>query len=129
MKKSLSAATLILALAGCASSPASGSTERNNRDVLTAEELQARRAVGRTAYELIANLRPEYLRSRGAVSLRDPTPVTATVYVDGIRFGSLESLKLINADHVTGARFINASDATTRFGTGNPGGAILVTTR
>lgn len=26
-------------------------------------------------------------------------------------------------------RFLNASDATTRFGIGHPGGAILITTR
>ena len=55
--------------------------------------------------------------------------VKAEVYVDGARFGGIESLSLIQATPILEIRFLSASEATSRFGTGNSGGAIVITTR
>ena len=51
------------------------------------------------------------------------------VYLDGFRYGSVESLATIPAMNVVEVRWLSAMDATTRFGTGNTAGAIAVTSR
>jgi hypothetical protein len=97
--------------------------------VLTLEEIQGARATGWTAWDLISQLRPEFLRSRGASSLRSIEPTTAVVYVDDIRYGELESLRTMSADQIHRVQYVNAADATTRYGTDHFGGAILITTK
>ncbi len=49
-------------------------------------------------------------------------------YVDGIA-RDLELLDMLETEDVLSMRFLNASDATTRFGIGHTRGAILITTR
>lgn len=51
------------------------------------------------------------------------------VYQDGVRSGGSNTLESMPTIAVREIRFINAADATTRFGTGHPMGAILVTTK
>ena len=70
-----------------------------------------------------------FLRTRGATSLQDLTPVQAVVYLDGVRYGKLESLRTLNIDEIREIEFISAGDATTRYGTDHLGGAILIRTR
>lgn len=105
-------------------------------NVITLPEIEGVRAEFSDAYALIQRLRPEYLRpTRNAGSVRisqnqpDPGPRTAKVIVDGSPRGELDVLRQIPAAMVTEIRHLNAADATTRFGTGYEGGAILVTTR
>lgn len=124
------AVMLIAAVAGCGTGRAS--TEpypSRNRTILFSDEIAQYGTAGRTAYDMIRLLRPEFLRSRGATSLRDLTPPTATVYLDGVRYGTLESLKLISAEQLSKVQYLNGSEATTRYGTDHVGGAILITTK
>ena len=130
MQRTIIALTLFLSVAACGSGPSpTGGLGFRNRSVLTAEEIDASRSGSWTAYDLIAGLRPEYLRSRGSSSLRNLAPVTATVYVDEMRFGDLEALRTMSADQILFIQYVNAADATTRFGTDHFGGAILITTK
>ena len=108
--------------------PASGLGFRD-RTILTSEEIRLAGASSQTAYDAIAQLRPEYLRSRGRSSLRSAAPPTAVVYVNDIRYGDLLSLKAISIEGVHMIAYMSASDATTRFGTDHLGGAILITTK
>ena len=118
------------ALAGCGSGPTpNNGLGFRDRNVLTLEEIQGARATGWTAWDLISQLRPEFLRSRGASSLRSIEPTTAVVYVDDIRYGELESLRTMSADQIHRVQYVNAADATTRYGTDHFGGAILITTK
>ena len=48
------------------------------------------------------------------------------VYVSWIRRGELRTLQNVNLDQVLRVEFIDALDATTRFGTGHSGGVIMV---
>jgi outer membrane cobalamin receptor len=57
------------------------------------------------------------------------TVPTATVYLDGAKYGDTQSLKLINGEHVSRVQYLNGSEATTRYGTDHVGGAILITTK
>src|SRR5687768_3028631 len=116
----------LVILAGCTSGPAPvrelGFRERT---ILTAEEIQNARTPSWTVWELLTQLRPEYLRSRGQSSLRNIGPSTPVVYVNEMRFGEIESLRTMNAEQVLRVQYVNAADATTRFGTDHFGGAIL----
>ncbi|MGK2962421.1 MAG: hypothetical protein ACSLFK_09790 [Gemmatimonadaceae bacterium] len=130
MKRLISALVLGLVIGGCGSSraPETGYGFRN-RSVITFDEITASRSGNASAYDLIQRLRPEYFRSRGPSSLNNLAPVTAVVYVDEVRYGEIESLRTMSADQIREVHYINASDATTRFGSDHVGGAILITTR
>ena len=129
MKKLFALAALVVATA-CATVPSqSVKGSPGNRDKLFAAEIESNRTPGMTAYDLISHARPEYLRSRGANSLRNTTPPTAIVYLDLSKYGDLESLRSISADVVKQVEYLTASSAQTRFGMDHTGGAILVTTR
>lgn len=123
-------AALLAVAAACGTRQVSSDPyPRTNRSVLTLEEIQAAKGIGWTAHDLVAQLRPEYLRSRGTSSLRDLRPPTATVYLDGVRYGNVETLRTMSGDQIESIQYINAADATTRFGTDHVGGALLIKTR
>jgi hypothetical protein len=138
MKRFIGLAALVLATAcGSAQTPVTTGMS-GSRDNLGQAEIQANRTSDMTAYELIAHLRPEYLRNRGQNTLRETTSAsgpptynapTATVYLDNARFGDLESLKNISAESILRIQYLSASAATTRFGMDNSAGAILVFTK
>lgn len=112
---------------GCASTGASPGTSREtarSRDVITAEELAGIDAVD--AYSAVQRLRPSFFQTRGATSLRqgDAGPV---VYIDNNKAGQIGVLRQITTAEIQEIRYLSASEATQRFGTGHTGGAILVT--
>ena len=45
-----------------------------------------------TAYDVVKRLRPQFLQSRGPVSIANPTPTTPVVYLDGMRYGDVSAL-------------------------------------
>jgi hypothetical protein len=53
--------------------------------------------------------------------------MTVMVYVDGTRVGGVQELKRIPSQDVKEIRFLSASDAQQRYGTGHAAGAIQVT--
>ena len=128
MRRLVLVASLAL-LAACGSSRSgSSSAVRANSNLITAEELAS--ANVRDLYEAIERLRPRFLTtSRGSVSMQDPTACKQPfVYVDNQLMGGLQTLRDVNLASVREVRFLNAADATTRFGTGPCGGALVVIT-
>ncbi len=96
------------------------------RDVIDREELtQAAWSV----YEAVRALRPRWLQGRAGATMASPVRQTPRVYLDGRLIGGVGALWDILPGSVKELRFLNAADATTRFGTNHLGGAILVTTR
>jgi len=83
----------------------------------------------RSAYDIVAFRRPEWLVGHGMHQLVVGRIETPTVYLDGVRYGNCEALKTIGAMDVGEVRYLDGLDATTRFGSGNRSGAILVSTR
>ena len=114
---------LALGLTGCASAGGGGGEEgapRGTANRIIFEELEPIQQLD--AYDAVRRLRPMWLRSRGGSSPQ--------VLIDGNRQpGGMEALRSIRSSEIQEMRFMSASDATTRFGTGFDGGAILVTTR
>jgi len=108
--------------------PSTHSRGSGDPQIITEEEVEASRAV--TAYEVIQKLRANFLSYRGETSFdkRKSQPYP-TVYVDGQEFGPLSSLRSIPASQVSVIRLYRPWEATTKFGTGNMGGVIAITTR
>ena len=128
---------LVAATVACASGSGGGSStddarvvgapgDRRSRDLLTAADIQ--QAGSSTIYDVVQRLRPAWLRTRSVGTTRS-TPQYAVVYLDGARIGGLESLRRVNSTDVQTIRYLSGPDATTRYGTGHDGGAILIDTK
>ena len=83
---------------------------------------------GRTAGEAVARLRSRWLQATRGGNFTSG-PAFARVVIDGTARGDLDELDHIPANAVESMRFLNAADATTRYGTDFPGGVIEVTSR
>jgi hypothetical protein len=133
----LMAAVLIAVSSGCSSSGSSSSATgaprapSRQQDVITAAEIAERAADASNALQVVQKLRPQMLTTRGRFSPADSSDAGARprVVVDGVAIGQVENLVNVNAISVMEIRYISATDATTRFGTGYVGGVILVTTK
>jgi hypothetical protein len=108
-----------LTLGACASAGRGGDDEtRGTQNHIVRAELANLDQL--SAYQAIQRLRPRWLRTRLG---RAPVPI-----IDGAPRRDLRDLQTIRATEVEEMRFMSAADATTRYGTGYDGGAILVTT-
>lgn len=121
------AMVLTLAAAGaCAGSPsttqAGSAARRESSTMVTQEELVATRTMN--VYDAIQRLRPQWLTSSRVRRGGSGDPLQ--VYLDNNRYGTLESLRSLSIGGVQEVRFLSASEATNRYGTGHTGGAILV---
>lgn len=120
--------TSSLAAFGCASSGgAEDGSSGGSRNLITAEDLNDPAVQSLNALEAVDRLRPRWLRSR--TSSRGGGQTRPVVFLNGARYGGLDALQNIQVGDVEQIRFINARDATTRFGTGVQGGVIAVETR
>ena len=94
---------------------------------ITEDEIIASLAVD--AYDAVAKLRANFLASRGRTSFRSNESTLPRVFVDGLEYGPISTLKLIPATDVAEIRLFRSWEATTTFGTGYMAGVIAVTTR
>ncbi|TVP47654.1 MAG: hypothetical protein EA350_04575 [Gemmatimonadales bacterium] len=122
----LVAGMLAISAVGCMGQ-GQASERRSGSSVITAEEMQALSVSSVT--EAVQRLRPNWLATRGTLSIQNPNAGRPIVFVDGIRFGTAESLQRVRVADVEFVRYLNARDATTRYGTGHAGGVIAVTTK
>ena len=115
---------------GSAAQPETATRTRGSSNVIAESEIGTTQY--QTALEIVQNLRPSMLIPRGVGS--DATGLSAAsipiiVYMDDVRLGDPSSMTNIPANRVKEIRFLNARDATTRYGTGHSSGVILVTTK
>lgn len=126
--------TVLVVLAGCSSgsggSFGGGSVDdrpRSSRDVITQEELTQRPSDN--AYDVIRQIRPQWLRARPSSSFLNPAANLPYVFVDERRFGPIDSLYQLRSANIERIELMNARDATTLYGAGFPGGIIQVYTK
>jgi hypothetical protein len=124
MSRTMPALALAVAVAATACATTGEHQPTGNPNMLTSEQIEQSTATN--AHDLVQNLRPRWLQVRGMHGA--PTGQTA-VYLDGARFGEIDSLRRINTRSIGSMRFLNPTEATNRFGTGHGHGAILITTR
>jgi hypothetical protein len=130
---------LLMAVTACASGAQGTEARRGGALVITAEEIRASSAAN--VLELIRSERPQWLRTRGVNTLRTrertaPTGETIAVmdlpeirvYTDGVRTGDAPVLRSISTRGIASVQFLTGAQATSRFGTDHPHGAIVITT-
>ena len=99
----------------------------HNPNVLAAEEFESSTALD--AYALVQEFRPNWLRSRGVISIRDQSAGEVKVYLNGVAVGDVNELRQIRTDNVRELRFLGAAEAQQRYGVGHGGGVIEVLTK
>ncbi len=130
-------ASLVLALAvlACASSGGISSGEREqtsaraargNSSLIVRAELEE--LPGGSLWDAVDRLRPRWLQPQRGASVYAGTSF-ARVVVDGTIRGELGELRRFFPENIETLRYLSAPDATTRYGTGFPGGVIEVSTR
>tara|TARA_Y100000588_G_C14187446_1_gene896488 strand:- start:1128 stop:1460 length:333 start_codon:yes stop_codon:yes gene_type:complete len=102
-----------------------------NTNVITGELIREGAGEGLNVYQVIERNRPQWFNAgRSAPTLGYAEGGRfARVVLNGALYGDLDDLRRINTVEVTRLEYMSARDATTRFGTGYAGGAILVSTR
>ena len=122
----LAGLALCVALGACASGGGSSGPPRSSSAILTGEELQVDAAMD--LYTVIQRRRPQWLQNRAPSTAQGRQMIT--IILDGVRQqGGPELLRSIRASDVDSARYMNARDATTRYGTDMTAGAIVVATK
>jgi len=127
--------TMLLFLAACAGRPRALERDRN---VIRADEIATVQVA--TAYDLVARLRADFLRTRGPITKAgvrtSGQPVITveqpkiTVFIDGVEAGPVEqTLHLIPASEVFEIFLYHAADAVTKYGSRHIGGVIAVTSK
>jgi hypothetical protein len=122
----LAPALIAIAVSGCVSSQAGGVV--STREILTAEEISKTTAL--TAYDAIQIRRPAFLARAQRRALRDADQPDArpVVYVNGVYYGEVETLRDIPVREIKEIRFLEANDATRVLGSVYVGGVIMVIT-
>ena len=95
-------------------------TTRGSANLITEAEISG--TAYQNAMEVVQNLRPAMMRAR-------PGGGPVMFYLDDVKMVDLSALTSVPANRVKEIRYINAGDATTRWGTGHASGVILVTTK
>jgi hypothetical protein len=99
-----------------------GPYPKSTPDVISEEEIAG--SSGTNVYEVVERSHPMFL-----ISKVDLVPSTdRQVYLNGVRLGGLNELRLIPAKEVKEIRFVRAIDASA-YGVGRSGGAILITSK
>lgn len=113
--------------ASCATGGTYRQTQQSDRSLITREELESIPPM--SAFQAVARLRALWLRGYPGTFQGDRARDYPYVFLDGRPHGTLESLHQIGTEVIETIRFLSASDATTRFGTGYPAGIIEIVTR
>jgi hypothetical protein len=120
------AVLLVLALAACSrASQANGAAAGDN--VITEQQIEA--SGGITVLDVIQKVRRNFLTNRGKTTLIGSSPSLPSVFLDGVHFGEVQSLRNISARQVSTIRLYRAWEAQQKFGNGYVGGVIEVTSR
>ena len=118
------AALVLLAVALSACGAARANSGQASRDLITSADII--RVNAQTAYDAISRLQPQWLGSRGPVSMTDPTPSQVSVYVNGVHAGGISYLQNLDVTLVDEMRYYAPGLASARFGMGHPRGVIDV---
>lgn len=120
------AVLLSAGLTACASGGGGQSRSSGGGDMLTADEMAE--WASQDLFEVIRKLRPRWLQSRAPATAQGRQSLA--VILDGVRQdGGPEVLRSFRAGEIGSVQYMNARDATTRYGTDMTGGALIVLTK
>jgi hypothetical protein len=126
----LTALAMALALSACAvprTGPAGSATPLSGgSDLITRADID--RGQWRNAYELVRNLRPRWIRTRGATHLPGQSG-GVQVYVDGTRLGGVGLLRDLPTAAIQNVTWVDPISAAGRWGPNHGDGVIEVSYR
>ena len=104
---------------------------RGSANLITNAEIEAAAIDMLNALQLVERLRPMMMRPRNqtAGSMGAGSTFGVIAYVDDVRLGELDALATVMRGTIKEIRYISATDATTRWGTGHSNGVIQVVTK
>lgn len=114
-------------LAACASAGEPPPDGRGDRYLLTQQQLATSNADN--VFDALEKLRPEWLTSRGPVSITNSEPSMANVFMNGQMLGKPEILRDVRITDIAHVRYWPAGPAAAKFGMGHPRGVIEITSR
>jgi hypothetical protein len=120
----------LASLAACASSGTSPGTTPSSSDQISSAEIATSSATN--AYALVERLRPNWLRAPGIGSIGGGARTKVVlVYLDGQRFGDLESLRTLSVAGIRSVQWLDAARAATLNSPGSDpiAGAIMIKTQ
>ena len=121
---------MLVGISACGTTGTSGAAARGgSRNEITAEQIADRADAIGTAYHIIEQVNPRWLRASRSQGNIASGPAFAAVFVDTQPWGNLESLRGISIEEVERIEYLDMRDATIQYGTGYPGGIIRVVTR
>jgi hypothetical protein len=127
MVRTIPLALAFACLLGC-NLPGPGTAGPSNRNLITAEDIaNSSAAMAQSAYEVVQRLQPQWLTSRGNVSITDASATVASVYLNGVQVGDVEYLRNLLPSDIEQLRYFPAGEASARFGMGHQRGVIEVT--
>ncbi|MEQ1689797.1 MAG: hypothetical protein ABMA00_00820 [Gemmatimonas sp.] len=129
-RRVLAGALLVMAV-GCtrrtnAADPTGTNTASRGSDVITAQELSDPSVNSGDALEAVRRLRPRFLTTRGSGSIRIVGAGSVHISVNGGPLLNLSELSRMRSIEIAEIRYLNATDATQRFGTLAGSGAVLL---
>ena len=126
----------VAAVLGCASAgPNSGSSPngvaQKSANYLPFDEIANAHADANTVYDAVARLRPNWLAAHGVTSSTSSTTSEyASVFVDGVLYGDLNTLRSLQAYHVADIRYYDITQSGAKYGIrGGSSGVIDVRTK
>jgi hypothetical protein len=125
MVRTLRIAALTIAVAAC--THASQTAAGGDPNIITEQEIDA--SGGASALDVIEKVRRNFLTNRGKTTLIGSSPSLPSVFVDGVHFGEVGSLRNLSARQISSMRLYRAWEAQQKYGNGYVGGVIEVTTR
>jgi hypothetical protein len=119
---------MVMLAAGCGMTRTAENLEKT-RELLTAEEIAKTAALN--AYDAIRIRRPAFFIPPGTkpVNASDRTIPRPKVYLNGVYYGELDSLREIPVSEIKEIRYLESMDATQKYGAVHPAGAIEVNTK
>lgn len=126
MSRSLMFWSMACAVVVACAPPVAPGTPRPDSQVITADEIRSSELP--TAFDVVQKLRPQFLNDRGRNTVANSSSAYPRVYLNGILYGEIGSLREILASQVTEIRYYNAGQAQGKFGSGNLSGALAVVT-
>jgi len=118
---------MVLVASACATGGSGPSEPKRDRNLLSAEELAP--LLQFSAWDAVQRLRPVWLRPGGIRNSANPAGHYPHVFLDGSPYGPMDALRGFRVETVEEIRYVNATDATIRYGGQYQGGVILITTR
>lgn len=126
-RPSLLSILLIAALGACTRAPYTDPSLAPDREIITQDEIEA--SHGGSAYDVIRKLHGNFLSYRGRTSIKDTVTSMPMVFMDDQVYGPISVLRNIPASQIAEIRLYRAWEATIKYGSGLPGGAIAIYSR